>query len=166
MSGPQVIEAVRDARAHVGVVAVDETPADLEAVALRSVGQVVILPASHRLAQRTRLRPGDLAGEHIVVAPAGSPHRVMLQQALGAAGAAWHVAVEATGWELMLHFARHGVGIAVVNDFCPAPRGLVAVPLERVPSITYYLLRRTGLRSTQADALHRLILETSGGQRT
>jgi DNA-binding transcriptional LysR family regulator len=38
--------------------------------------------------------------------------------------ARWSVAVEATGWELMLQFARVGLGIAVVNDFCTVPRGL------------------------------------------
>ncbi len=161
MRGPETIEAVREARAHLGVVAADAPPQDLEAVALRSVGQVVILSASHRLARRNRVMPRDLAGEQIVVAPAGSPHRTMLVRALGAASVDWEVAVEAMGWELMLHFARCGVGIAVVNAFCRVPRGMVAVPLDGVPPVTYYLLRRTGLRIEQADALHRLIVDAA-----
>lgn len=78
---------------------------------------------------------------------------------LSAAGAPWHAAVEATGWELMLHSAR--LGIAVVNDFCPAPRGMIPVPLEGVPAITYYAIRRSGLRSREAEELHRIVLETA-----
>ncbi|MBI5549542.1 MAG: LysR family transcriptional regulator [Deltaproteobacteria bacterium] len=163
MRGPETIEAVRDSRAHLGVIAADVPPPDLEALALRSIGQVVILPASHRLSQRQRVVPRDLSGEQIVVAPVGNPHRTMLAQALSAARVDWKVAVEATGWELVLHFARCGVGIAVVNDFCTVPRGMVAVPLEGVARVTYFLLRRTGLRNQQADALHRLIIETTAG---
>jgi len=157
MRGPEAIEAVREARAQLAVVAAEAPPPDLLAVVLRSVGQVVILPSSHRLARRRRIEPRDLAGERIVVAPAGSPHRVMLGQLLGAAHAEWQVGVEAIGWELMLQFARYGLGIAVVNDFCPPPRGMRAVRLEGFPPVTYYLLRRTGLRSRPVDELHRLI---------
>jgi DNA-binding transcriptional LysR family regulator len=164
MNGPQVIDAVREARAHVGVVAAEEPPPGLDVVSLRTVGQVVVLPSSHRLANKKVLHPRDLSGERIVVAPTGSPHRTMLSQAFGAAGAEWQVAVEATGWELMLQFARYGLGIAVVNDFCPPPRGMLAVPLEGVSPVTYYLLRRVGLRTRQAEAMHQLILETARGE--
>jgi hypothetical protein len=60
----------------------------------------------------------------------------------------------------MLHFVKHGVGIAVVNDFCPAPRGTVAVRLEGAPRVTYHLIGRAGFTSKGADAMRRLILET------
>ena len=43
------------------------------------------------------------------------------------------VAVEARGWELVIQFARYGLGVTVVNDFCPVPRGLVGVRLEKGP---------------------------------
>ncbi len=135
MSGPQAIESVREARAHLCVAALpgDTLPADLTCEKLRSVGQSVIVPSSHRLARRRSLRPADLADEQLVVAPAGSPHRVMLTHLLESSGIAWSVAVEATGWEVMLQFARYGVGIAVVNDFCPAPRGMKIHPTRGRP---------------------------------
>ncbi|HKE15485.1 MAG TPA: LysR family transcriptional regulator [Kofleriaceae bacterium] len=162
MSAPDAIEAVREARAHLGVAALarDAVPADLESVPLREVGQRVVVPRSHRLARRRSVGPADLAGEPLVVAPAGSPHRVMLAQLLEAAGVSWSVAVEATGWELMLQFARYGVGIAVVNDFCPPPRGMVARPLAGAPAITYHLVGRAGSASKGAGAMRALILET------
>src|SRR5512141_1483514 len=121
----------------------------------------VVVPASHRLAGRRTLRPADLGTERIVVAPAGSPHRTMLAQLLRASRTELHVAVEASGWELMLHFARSGVGLAVVNDFCPAPSGMVGIPLEGAPEVTYYLVERSGFRSLGAAALRDLILETA-----
>lgn len=128
---------------------------------MRSVGQLVVVPRGHRLARRRKLSCADLDGENVVAAPAGSPHRVMLEQALVTAGARWNVAVEATGWDLMLQFARYGLGIAVVNDFCPVPRGFTGIPLAGAPAISYFVLTRRSLRHSGADALAQLILETA-----
>jgi DNA-binding transcriptional LysR family regulator len=160
MSGPDAIAAVREARAHLCVVAAEDPPADLPSVRLRSVGQKVVLASSHRLAGRRALRPRDLGDEPLVVAPAGSPHRSMLAQLFRASGRELKVAVEATGWELMLRFARYGVGIAVVNDFCPAPPGTVGIPLQGAPEVSYYLIGRQGFTSRGTDAMHWLITDT------
>lgn len=160
LPGSQAVQAVRDARAHLCVTATDDPPGDVETARLRTVGQRVVVPSSHRLARRRALRPADLDGEALVVAPAGSPHRLMLGRLLREAGVEWSVAVEATGWEMMLHFARQGVGIAVVNDFCPAPRGTVALPLEGAPRIDYHLAARPGPAGKGVEALRSLILET------
>jgi DNA-binding transcriptional LysR family regulator len=158
LTGPEAIDAVRSARAHLGVVATDAPPADLASTPLRSVGQHVIVPASHRLARRRTVTPRDLAGEAIVVAPVGSQHRMMLAQALRVAHADWSVAVEANGWELMLHFAKSGMGITVVNDFCSVPRGMVGIPLDNVPAITYRLVAREPLHAA-AQAMATLVKE-------
>lgn len=161
MPGPEAIAAVREARAHLCVVAADRPPPDLEATRLRSVGQHVVVPRGHRLARRRSLRAADLAGEPLVAAPEGSPHRAMLEQLLRASGVEPAIAVEATGWELALQFARYGVGLAVVNDFCPAPPGTVAIRLRGAPAITYHALARAGFASPATEALRRLIAETA-----
>jgi DNA-binding transcriptional LysR family regulator len=109
--------------------------------------------------------PADLDGESLVVAPAGSPHRSMLAQALATAGARWSVAVEATGWELMIQFARYGLGIAVVNDFCPVPRGFTGVRLGDVPEVTYSVVTRPGKGTESRDVLVRMIVDTATGSR-
>ncbi len=157
MTGPETIEAVRSARAHLGVIATGEPPADLATQRIRDVHQRVIVAATHRLARRKTVRPRDLAGEAIVVAPAGSPHRAMIAHVL--ADIAWEVAVEATGWELMLGFARAGMGIAIVNDFCAVPRGMVGIELEDAPAIAYHAIARPGALSPGAARLRELILE-------
>ena len=160
MSGPDTVQAVRDARADVGVAVLTKTAFDLDCQAVCRVGQTVLLPRGHRLSKRRILQPGDLDSESIVVAPEGSPHRVMLSQALATAGAGWSVAVEASGWELMIQFARYGLGIAVVNDFCPVPRGLVGVRLEGVPDVEYPVVTRPGAGRESRDTLVRMILES------
>jgi len=161
MSGPDTIQAIRDARADVGVAVLSNTPSDLECQAMRRVGQIVLLPRGHRLSKRRSLKPNDLDTESIVVAPEGSPHRVMLSQALATAGAKWSVAVEATGWELMIQFARCGLGVAVVNDFCPVPRGLVGLRLGGVPDVEYHVVTRPGAERESRDTLVRMILESA-----
>ncbi|MFO0571255.1 MAG: LysR family transcriptional regulator [Polyangiaceae bacterium] len=153
LSGPETVRAVREARADVGVAVVTEPIHDLESKTLRRVGQLVLVPRGHRLAKRRRLSPADLDSKRLVVAPEGSPHRRMLGEALATAGARWSVAVEATGWGLMLEFARCGIGIAVVNDFCPVPRGLVGVKLEGVPDVEYRVLTRPQGRREAQEAL-------------
>ena len=161
MWGPDTLRAVRDARADVGVAVLTSMPTDLDCRAVRRVRQVVLLPRGHRLSKRRSLKPGDLTSESIIVAPEGSPHRVMLSQALATAGATWSIAVEASGWELMVQFARYGLGIAVVNDFCPVPRGLVGVRLDDVPDVEYHVVTRPGAARESKDTLVRMIMEGS-----
>ena len=157
LSAPATIAAVRDSRVHLGVAAVVEPPADLVATPIHRVGQHVVMPASHRLADRRTLRVEQLSGEPLVVAPQGTPHRTMLASLFRAVGAQLAVAVEATGWELVLQFVRYGVGIAIVNDFCAPPKGTIAIPLAGAPSIDYFLIERRGPAGRGVDALRRLI---------
>lgn len=163
MSGPDAIEAVRDAKAHICVVATDEPPTDLNHVLLRAVGQQVVVPRAHRLAKKHRLAPTDLKDEPIVVAPSGSPHRTMLQALWKRYGLVLNVAVEASGWELMIQFARYNVGVAVVNDSCVLPKGLVGIPLPDAPQISYQLITRNAPWSEGVNTLRNLI-EKSAAQ--
>lgn len=163
LRGPEAVGAVSEGRAHLAVAVLDHEPAELVATRLCGVGQVAVMGKKHRLATRRRLRPADLAGEALVVAPVGSPHRMMLEQAMRTDGASLSVGVEATGWELMLEFARDGMGIAIVNDFCPPPRGCVAVAMRQVPQATYYLVER-GAGNPAVARMRNLIIETVTGR--
>ena len=60
----------------------------------------------------------------------------------------------------MLQFAKYGVGIAVVNDFCPTPAGTVGIVLEGAPTVHYYLVGRAGFVSPGTEALQKLISST------
>lgn len=154
-----VVTVLRSGRAHLGVAALDVVPPDLQATLLCKVEQVVALPQDHPLARKRRLTIKDLAGTRLVVPTAERPHRQMLSAALRTANVTWEVAVEASGWELMLHFVKLGMGIAVVNSVCNNPRGLITRPLPELANVHYYLLHLdSGKRSeTQQELAHLLL---------
>lgn len=137
------VEAVRTGEAHLGVASLDAAPEAVRAAAIAEVGQMLVLPAAHPLAAKKQVRLRDLAGERLVVPPAGRPHRTMIAQALRGAGVSFRASVEASGWELIVRFAELGLGLAIVNAFCRVPDGMVSRPMPELPSRTYYLLQRS-----------------------
>ncbi|MEM7234424.1 MAG: LysR family transcriptional regulator [Planctomycetota bacterium] len=136
------LESVRLGEAHIGVAALEDLPTDLWVEDLVEVGAVIVVPSDHRLAKRRAIQLRDLEGESLIVPPPGRPHRIALSRALRAEGIEWESAVETGGWELMLHFVRLGVGVAIVNDCCRIPRGLTAKPLRELPTVVYYTIQR------------------------
>lgn len=125
-----MIEAVRSGEAQLGVATLDGTPEGLVSHRLTTVEPVLVLPRSHPLSRKRRVRLRDLAGSRLVVPPAGRPHREAIAAALRRARVSWEIAVEASGWELMIHFVALGMGLAIVNGCCRLPRGLCARPLD------------------------------------
>lgn len=150
--GAATLAAVREGIAQVGVVALTELPTSIEAEPLAEVGQMLVLPRAHPLAGRARLRLADLQGVALIVPPPGRPHRRMIDAALGEAQVPWEVAVEASGWALMIRLCSLGVGLAIVNDVCHLPRDLVGVPLPQLPRITYLAIRRRAHAPSAAGA--------------
>lgn len=63
------------------------------------------------------------------------------------------MAVEATGWEVMLHLVRLGMGLAVVNACCRLPAGVAGRPIPELPALQYFLFHRNGGLSKAAANL-------------
>ena len=161
--GVATVESVRSGRAQIGVAALETPPRDLVAEPLTRVGQALAMPRRHPLAARRSIRLKDLADAALIVPPAGRPHRTMLSQLLQSAGVEWQVAVEASGWELMLHLVRLGMGLAVVNACCRIPTGLTTRPIPELPSIQYHLIyRREGLTGAAAVLREHLVAHAEG----
>jgi DNA-binding transcriptional LysR family regulator len=135
------VQAVLAGQAQLGIAPLGGVPADLHAVRLTVVGQVLVLPRAHALASRRSVRLRDLQGANLIVPPAGRPHRELLGRLLQAESVSWQPSLEADGWELMLRFAQLGFGLTVVNACCRIPKGLVAVPLQGYPPLEYHLFR-------------------------
>lgn len=155
----RTVQLLLSGEAHLGVTALDAVPAGIAAESLVAVEQVLALPCDHRLAKKRKLRLTDLQDEALVVPPQDRPHRIMLNQMLSDAGVSWRVAVEASGWELMLHFVGLGIGLAIVNGCCRLPPGLVGKALEELPGIRYQVLQRAGGQlHAGATELRRLLL--------
>lgn len=135
-----VIGAVATGRAHLGVASLESTPPGMVSTLLCKVGQMVVMPANHQLASTKRIRLHDLNGERLILPPTDRPHRQVVAAALQSEGVEWDIAVEASGWELMMHFVKLGMGLTVVNSCCTIPRGLVSKPLKELPEIPYHLI--------------------------
>ncbi|WP_136925881.1 LysR family transcriptional regulator [Polyangium aurulentum] len=135
------LSAVRTGEAHIGVLPLETRPPRLVVEPLARVGQMLVMPEAHPLAGKERVSLRDLEGASLVVPPGGQSQRVMLDEALRAARVTWEVAVEVRGWPLTLQFARLGAGLAIVNDFCRLPPGLVGRPMAGLPKHTYCAVR-------------------------
>jgi DNA-binding transcriptional LysR family regulator len=136
------LAALRDGTADLGVTALAVPPDDLECELLAQYPQVLVLRPDHRLAGRRSVRLKDLQGESLVVPPATRPHRQQLERGPLDAGIEWSVAVEAEGWDLLIHFVRLGIGPAVVNGSVRTPPSLRTVPVKDLPPVRYYLVTR------------------------
>lgn len=159
-TGPECLEALASGRAHLAVAALSDVPREFDAHLVAKVGAMALVPKAHRLAKKRALHVADLGGEPLVVPPLGSPHRDRLAGALAEAGASLVVAVEAQGWEPIAHFAQLGLGIAVVNDFCRVPPGMVGRRVSGLPTQRYFVLsRRTARLPVAAVRLRDAILD-------
>ncbi len=148
-----VIDAIKAGKAHIGVASLESTPPGFEAKLLHKADQVVVFPKSHPLSAKNNLKLQDLRGCKLIVPPPDRPHRQMLSMALQSASVDWEVAVETNGWELMLHFVKLGIGIAIVNSICTIPKGLVARKLPELPRVHYHVFNLIGAadRGPQAE---------------
>ena len=143
-----------------GVTALGIPPDDLDADLLAQFPQTLITRADHRLADRRTIRLKDLQDEALVVPPKDRPHRQQLERSMLDLGVRWSVAVEAEGWELLVHFVRLGIGPAVVNGFVRTTAAVRKIPVTDLPPVRYYLvISRTGPRTTaeRVDELKRLL---------
>lgn len=152
------LAALRSGSVQLGVAMLDVMPAGLQAQRLVRVPQVLVMPRRHPLSRKRGLCIADLAQQSLILPPEGRPQRAALSQALLSQDVPHTVAVEASGWHLVLHFVQLGLGLTVVNGCCTLPRGLVARPLSELPRISYYLLSRDGATASPEVALLRRML--------
>jgi len=154
---PNSLAAVLAGKAHIGVSVLETMPEGIEATLLTDVPFAVAMPGNHPLTRGKLVHPEDLEGERLVLPPSGRPHRVVLERVLSQVA---NVAVEADGWEMMLHFVSLGLGLAVVNGACHLPSGLVTRPFPALPKIRYFLFHRNNWKATgQRQAFKQLLLQ-------
>lgn len=158
--GPTSADWVRSGRVHLGVGGGEAQ--GIRRLPLGRFEQVLVLPKEHRLARARRVRLQDFQGLELIAPPAPRPQRRALEQLL--LGLDWKVSAEATGWDMVLHFLTLGFGAAVVNSFCPIPKGFVARPLEGFPQVEYSLYLPSGyVRSAARDLADFLVAHCPSG---
>jgi DNA-binding transcriptional LysR family regulator len=136
------LAALRRGEAHVGVAVLDPVPDDLHGRVLAEIPQALVMPRAHPLARRRTIPVAALAELPLVLPPEGRPQREALARAVAEEGGRLQPAVEATGWELAIHFVSLGLGLAVVNGCCRLPPGLVGRVVPGLPRARYHTLHR------------------------
>lgn len=140
--GPSTLDAVRAGLAHVGVAVLEVLPTDVETEVLAKVPEILAVPRGHPLSRRSSIKLRDLREQSLIVPPTDRPHRMATERALRAVDVRWNVALEATGWELMLRFVQMGLGVAIVNGCCDLPAGVVGIRMPELPETCYYVMHR------------------------
>ncbi len=145
----EVIKEVMNGSAHLGVTAATAYPEELQVTKLIKVPMVLIVPVKHVLATRMSIKVRQLQGLELIVPTVDRPHRQLIDRHTQAENVSWNIAVEANGWELILHFVKLNLGYAIVNGSCSVPKGFVAIPFSDLPSTQYHLLHRPGADKAQ-----------------
>lgn len=138
----EIVESVLSGEAHIGIAPMESGREGLICRPYSKVGQVLVMPATHPLASKRKVGLRSLQGERLVVPSESKPHRILINRLLMDLQVDWKVSVEADSWELMLKFVKHGMGIAIVNEYCEIPDELVAKPLSEFPAIQFHLIKR------------------------
>jgi len=96
---------------------------------------VAILPPQHALASRSRLRPADFAGEHLITYSVPPEQLTLFQEYLNPARVKPRRVSRVDLTEAMIEMVKAGLGIAVLARWAVArhlnPATLKAVPLSR-----------------------------------
>lgn len=150
LGAPAATEAVLSGEAHLAVAVLDLVPRGIEARDIARTRLCAAVRASHPLARRRSVRLADLAQAPLILPPPGRSHREFIGRAIARLGVEVSPPIEADGWPLMIKFASLGLGVAVVNELCELPRGVVARPIPELGTVTYRLLRRRSARLTPA----------------
>jgi len=155
----EVVGAVRDGRARVGVTAAGEPPPGIWARALCSVGLALAVPIAWPACQGP-LPLGVLAQHPLILPPQGGPVRAALDTALGATPL--QVVATCKGWDAALALVAAGAGVALVNDSCQVPPTVRLVDLDTraLPRTHYWLLARPGGPRGAAKHLVELLSST------
>lgn len=151
----QIQNDVLSGDANIGILPMDADHPNLTGIPFSKVGQILVMPESHSLASKRRFSLHALNGEKLVVPPAIKPHRVLINRLLMDAQVEWEASIEVTRWELMLRFVQQGLGLAIVNEYCSIPKGLVAKPLPQFPSLQFQIIQRSG--SSDRESVKELI---------
>lgn len=136
----EVLQAIRTGKTHVGVAVLEHLPNDICTQRLYTAYQGLVCPKEHPLAQKQHIQPSDLQGIPLILPPADRLHRQTIERICLESSIQLNIAVEASGWELMMHFVSLGLGFTIVNSCCTLPPGSTLLPIPALPKLHYFLL--------------------------
>ena len=128
-----LLDGVADERFDIGISDRDIQRAGIRVTPFRRSHVACVIPARHKLASKTEIRPDDLAGTDFVASTKRLPLRHATDQIFRSAGVEPNVVVETSSSLASLEFVRTGIGLTLLNPFPIAaglPEGLVLRPFR------------------------------------
>lgn len=112
--GPDIILAVIQGRADIGIVAVDSDHPDLEFIPYREDRFVVVAPAQSRLSERSAVRFTDCFSEPWICQQNGSALQTYLVSQAAALGGRLDIRVQVAHFDAVMRLVASGAGISIV----------------------------------------------------
>lgn len=138
-------DMVEQNRYDLGLVFGSPRMSDKNAILLHSSHAVAAVTANHPLASRTRVSPGDLLDERVLIPGRNSPLRLALDRAFSIED---HQPISTMETSMLncCHFASAGMGVGIVDhtSLRSAGAGVVAIPFEPKIEVAYYAIRPIG----------------------
>jgi DNA-binding transcriptional LysR family regulator len=133
MLNHQVVEAVADHRADLGLALRPVDDGYTQARDICTADLVCIVPAHHKLAASEVIGPAELAGHPMISFSRHQPIGALIEDAFRAAGVPWRIAVEVTQSVTACALVEAGAGMTIVDGFtliAALPPGLAARPFR------------------------------------
>jgi DNA-binding transcriptional LysR family regulator len=116
---------------------------------------VAVVPDGHALAGRTRVSVSELAGEPLIGVGPSDPYGAIIAEPFARAGVDYRLAIRARFAQTVVSLVRHGLGVAVIDEFSVAGvhmPGLARIPLEEATEIRIYgIAKKSRSRSAYAE---------------
>jgi DNA-binding transcriptional LysR family regulator len=154
MDNIAVVEAVAQGGVDFGLVLTPIAESDVKLVPLCRGELVCVVHPDNPLAQRTMVRPQDLAPHPLISFSRGLPLGRLVEESFRAAGVPRRIALEVNQSSVALALVRTGAGVAVIDPFVvmdDRDHGVVGLPLRPSASIeAHALIPREGALSRPA----------------
>ena len=162
----QVVPAVLDGRADIGIFADRTPPLGLQTVAYRSDRLVLVVPTRHPLAGRESIDFAEAADLDFVSLAAGTSLARRLQREAEAAGKRLRLRIQVRSFDAMCLMVEAGLGVAVLPDVAVRPH-LRSMALRRIDIRDDWVQRRLLVGARDFGALARpvrlLMAHLTGG---
>lgn len=132
-STDMLLDGVADERIDIGISDRDIQRAGIRVTPFRRSDIACVIPAGHKLASKTEIRPDDLAETDFVAATKRLPLRHATDQIFRSAGVEPNIVVETSSTLAGLEFVREAIGLTLINPFpvsAGLPEGLVLRPFR------------------------------------
>ena len=160
-----VLDSVRSGEVDFGVVIEPSEADDLHCEAILNDPFVLVLPPSHKLAQKPSVRWSALDGQRLVLLDHASGSRRLIDQALERHGAQCEVKQQLGHPTTVFRMVEAGIGISVMPGMSLPPEGLAQLAVRPLLPRGHALAARTRVRWSALDGQPLVLLDHASGSR-